>query len=173
MDAIAEKSGVAKGTLFAHFGDKAGLLSHLVADRLRMIMNRPEAGDAAAVSMFDSLLAQSMEMVDLLCEDRLILQIYLDFSGATSSHASEDFLACLDALGQYLINHLVAWAGAEDQPTPLRTDLGIDILASGVTAFITTAAIHRSCGQIESRAACLALLDIQFRGWLISPHTNA
>ncbi len=169
MDAIARQSGVAKGSLFAHFTDKSGLLSHVVAERLQAIVDHWETDGTARGSKLEELLDRSMALVDLLSADRAVLQIYLDYSGATSSNVSEPFSASLEALENRLFSFLSHWREKGGAPFALRTDLDVAALASGVSAFVTTAAIYRACDRIVSRADCVALLQCQFRAWLQGP----
>lgn len=169
MDAIARQSGVAKGSLFAHFTDKNGLLSHVVAERLQAIVDDWDVAGSARGSRLEDLLDRSMALVDLLSADRAVLQIYLDYSGATSSNVSEPFSASLEALEDRLFSFLSHWREAGGGPFALRTDLDVAALASGVSAFVTTAAIYRACERIGSRAECIALLESQFTAWLKGP----
>ena len=105
-DSIAKESGVAKGTIFAHFGDKNGLLSYLVAERIQAIVDDWKEDLAHGESQHELLVFQSMKLINLLSTDRIILQIYLDFSGATSQKTSEQFLAALDTLEAKLLAFL-------------------------------------------------------------------
>ena len=163
-DSIAKESGVAKGTIFAHFGDKNGLLSYLVAERIQAIVDDWEEDPARAESQHERLVFQSMKLINLLSTDRTILQIYLDFSGATSQKTSEQFLAALDTLEAKLLAFLEDWNKTSSEV--IRTDLAPADLAAGISAFVTTAAIYRACGKIESDAECRALLERQFQAWL-------
>ncbi len=169
MDAIARQSGVAKGSLFAHFTDKNGLLSHVVAERLQAIVDDWDVAGSARGSRLEDLLDRSMALVDLLSADRAVLQIYLDYSGATSSNVSAPFSASLEALENRLFSFLSHWREHGGGPFALRTDLDVAALASGVSAFVTTAAIYRACERIGSRAECIALLESQFTAWLEGP----
>ena len=110
------------------------------------------------------LVLQSMKLINLLSTDRTILQIYLDFSGATSQKTSEQFLAALDTLEAKLLAFLEDWNKTSSEA--IRTDLAPADLAAGMSAFVTTAAIYRSCGKIGSDAECRALLGRQFQAWL-------
>ncbi len=165
-DSIAKESGVAKGTIFAHFGDKNGLLSYLVAERIQAIVNDWGEAPAYAENQRAHLVFQSMKLINLLSTDRTILQIYLDFSGATSHKPSEQFLAALNALEAKLLSFLEDWNNTSAEV--IRTDLAPVDLAAGISAFVTTAAIYRSCGKIESDAECRKLLERQFQAWLFS-----
>lgn len=169
MDAIARQSGVAKGSLFAHFTDKNGLLSHVVAERLLAIVDDWEVEGTEGGSRLAELLDRSMALVDLLSADRAVLQIYLDYSGATSSNVSAPFSASLEALEDRLFSFLSHWRENGGGPFTLRTDLDVGALAAGVSAFVTTAAIYRACERIGSRADCVALLESQFTAWLEGP----
>lgn len=169
MDAIARQSGVAKGSLFAHFTDKNGLLSHVVAERLLAIVDDWEVEGTEGGSRLAELLDRSMALVDLLSADRAVLQIYLDYSGATSSNVSAPFSASLEALEDRLFSFLSHWRENGGDPFTLRTDLDVGALAAGVSAFVTTAAIYRACERIGSRADCVALLESQFTAWLEGP----
>jgi len=169
MDAIARQSGVAKGSLFAHFTDKNGLLSHVVAERLQAIVDDWAIEGVDGESRLAELLDRSMALVDLLSADRAVLQIYLDYSGATSSNVSEPFSASLEALEDRLFSFLSHWREKGGDPFALRSDLDVAALASGVSAFVTTAAIYRACERIASRADCIALLESQFKAWLEGP----
>ena len=169
MDAIARQSGVAKGSLFAHFTDKNGLLSHVVAEPLQAIVDDWAIEGVDGESRLAELLDRSMALVDLLSADRAVLQIYLDYSGATSSNVSEPFSASLEALEDRLFSFLSHWREKGGDPFALRSDLDVAALASGVSAFVTTAAIYRACERIASRADCIALLESQFKAWLEGP----
>lgn len=163
-ESIAKESGVAKGTIFAHFGDKNGLLSFLVAERIQAIVDGWNEAPADPGNHQDHLVLQSMKLINLLSTDRTILQIYLDFSGATSHKTSEQFLAALDALETKLLSFLEDWNKTSSEV--IRTDLTPADLAAGISAFVTTAAIYRSCGKIDSDAECRMLLERQFQAWL-------
>ncbi|MAU19590.1 MAG: hypothetical protein CMH13_03560 [Martelella sp.] len=169
MDAIARQSGVAKGSLFAHFTDKNGLLSHVVAERLQAIVDDWEVEGTEGGFRLAELLDRSMALVDLLSADRAVLQIYLDYSGATSSNVSAPFSASLEALEDRLFSFLSHWRENGGAPFTLRTDLDVGALAAGVSAFVTTAAIYRACERIGSRDDCAALLESQFTAWLEGP----
>nr|WP_321443353.1 TetR/AcrR family transcriptional regulator [uncultured Cohaesibacter sp.] len=164
-DSIAKESGVAKGTIFAHFGDKNGLLSYLVAERIQTIVDDWREDPAYAESQHELLVSQSMKLINLLSTDRTILQIYLDFSGATSQKTSQHFLEALDALEAKLMSFLEDWKKTSSEA--IRTDIAPVDLAAGISAFVTTAAIYRSCGKIASDADCRTLLDRQFQAWLM------
>ncbi|WP_256385227.1 TetR/AcrR family transcriptional regulator [Cohaesibacter sp. ES.047] len=164
MDSIAKESSVAKGSLFAHFGDKNSLFSYLVAERIQAIVDDWEKESAGVESPQDYLVRQSMKLIRLLSADRTVLQIYLDFSGATSHKTSEQFLAALDALETKLLSFLEDWS--KDATEGIRTDLVPADLAAGISAFVTTAAIYRSCSKIGSDSECQTLLARQFQAWL-------
>ena len=164
MEAIAQESGVAKGTLFAHFGDKNGLMSLLVAEQLVAILDDWPADMRFDGRYLEVLHHHCMTLIDLLCSDRIVLQIYLDFSGTTSANRSEEFVAVLDGLDARLRSHMNDWAQSQDC---LRTDLSVDTLSDGVAAFVTTAALYRTCGIIPDRPHCADKLMEQFHGWLL------
>lgn len=157
---VASRAGVAKGTVFAHFGDKAGLLAALMVEELAEISVESSAGgDGDVVPLFVDLV---WPFVRFLSREREIYRVYLHRAGADDEHPNPDFFAELCRFQDGLRDVVAAWQ-ADGR---VRADLPAKTLASGIVAFLDHVVSSRHCGEIPTEDTQRNTLEELLRGWL-------
>lgn len=161
MEEIARRAGVAKGTVFAHFGDKVGLITNFLVAELAAI----SMSDVPAVETppAEAMVRLVHPFVSLLSSERILLQIYLERVGVTDETCSQEFMAELHRLQHVLIQVITMWQKADR----IRTDKDPEFLVSGIVAFVTQAVSMRQCGNIPTDEDQLRILEEQFSAWLL------
>ncbi len=88
IEAIAERAGVSKATLYKHFADKTGLFRAGVAREMRMIeMAQTASGDQITpATLEDTLIAFGMGIIGFLVSDHAV-DFYNSLSGELRRHA--------------------------------------------------------------------------------------
>lgn len=150
-EAVAARAGVAKGTVFAHFGDMDGLLSYVLLDRLQALKTSAEAeapNAALPADPVDLLLERMMALIAVVTENPTILRLLLDNIGVTKPHCAPDFVATLDALDADLAAFLTLWQETPDAAPPLRQDRTPVELVDGLIAFMIHGAILFTSHQL-------------------------
>ncbi len=168
-DEITRRSGVAKGTLFAHFGDKNGLMSCLLEERLAAMLDDWREANAATKIGVETLLDRAMMFVSLMSSERAVFGLFLENAGITSSNTTPQFYQTLARLTDLLAAHLQDWASTKKTTDMLRTDLSPAELGQGLIAFMIQAASRHLCGEIPVVEDVKAMLEKQFRAWLLIP----
>lgn len=151
-EAIAEAAGVAKGTVFAHFGDMDGLLSYLLLDRLRELLSAdsdpepPQVTDAPTRNLSELdpvqlVLSKMMRLISVITSSQLVLRLFLENTGATKGHCAPEFVEVLDRLDAELSAFLTLWQSAPSLRPALRNDRTPEELTDGLIAFMIYGAI--------------------------------
>jgi len=166
-DVITRESGVAKGTLFAHFGDRNGLMSCLLDERLAAMLDEWQKSSLASDKGMVVLLKRSMAFINLMASDRGVFSLFLQNSGVTSPNTSPKFYETLTRLTNLLTDHLEQWSNDKTASERLRVDLTPTELGDGLIAFMIQAASRHLCGEIPDRENVKAMLEKQFRAWLL------
>lgn len=162
-EAIAEAAGVAKGTVFAHFGDMDGLLSYLLLDRLReLLLANTEQGhqNAAAappqelgeLDPVQLILSKMMRLISVITSSQIILRLFLENTGATKGHCAPEFVEVLDQLDAELNAFLTIWQSTPTIRPALRGDRTPEELTDGLIAFMIYGAIVYRSHQLTSLA---------------------
>ena len=128
-ESVAE-AGVAKGTLFSHFGDKDGLLAVLIGARMMAILDDTDASPAPQ-TMTD-LVDRLCSVVTFVAEDRVIFDLLLRYSGTTGTQTDE-------VITQSFFRQIALWAGwvsALQATGEIRRDQPAEHLAEGMQAFL-------------------------------------
>jgi AcrR family transcriptional regulator len=128
-DVVAE-AGVAKGTLFSHFGDKDGLLAVLIGARMMAILDDTEASPAPQT--VTDLVDRLLPVVTFVAEDRVIFDLLLRYSGTTGTQTDE-------VITQSFFRQIALWAGwvsAMQATGEIRRDQPAEHLAEGMQAFL-------------------------------------
>jgi AcrR family transcriptional regulator len=170
-DAIAKEAGVAKGTVFAHFGDMDGLLSHVLLDRLNALRATAavDAGQAEHISDPIGLVTRRMmALVSVITDSPTILRLFLDNIGVTKPNCAEEFVATLDGLDADLADFLTVWQQSQTLQPPLRRDRQPAELVDGLIAFMIHGAILLKSHQLTDRKALEARLRRHVEAFLIS-----
>ncbi len=150
MDALAERAGVGKGTVFRRFGSRAGIFHALLDDDERAFQQQvlsgpPPLGPGAAP--LDRLIAYGRARTSFLIEHREIARAALDgretVPAGSQSPISREHIRSL--LGQLSL-------GAADS----------DVLATQLTAardgppllYVSSAVLTESAPQVSERLGC-------------------
>lgn len=179
-EAIASTAGVAKGTVFAHFGGMDGLLSLLLLDDIRgLIPADLSATRAADTERFcdplERITAMMMSLVAIITSSQLSLRLFLENTGATHGKCAPEFVAILDQLDGLLVDYLEEWQVQPEVQPALRKDRSPRELVDALIAFMIHVAIQfRSC-QIGSLDAARDKLKRHAEAYLLertgpSPH---
>jgi TetR/AcrR family transcriptional regulator, fatty acid biosynthesis regulator len=151
-EAVAKAAGVAKGTVFAHFGDMNGLLSHLLHDRLRQLKVRmDESGEPGAVLAgrpVEALLDRMMTLIDAITESQTMLRVFMENIGVTQGNCAPEFVETLEALDRHLRNLLTYWQSEPAIVPALRQDRDPEEMVDGLIAFMIHGAILYRAHQI-------------------------
>ncbi|APG45469.1 TetR/AcrR family transcriptional regulator [Phaeobacter porticola] len=128
-DVVAE-AGVAKGTLFSHFGDKNGLLAVLIGTRIMTVLDTTE--DETAPDTLEALIDRLLPIINFVAEDRVIFDLLLRYSGTTGTETdaviTQSFFRQITLWSQ--------WVAQLQQTGALRNDQPPHVLAEGIQAFL-------------------------------------
>ncbi|OYQ37817.1 TetR family transcriptional regulator [Niveispirillum lacus] len=133
IDEIVARAGMAKGTFFAHFKDKDGLMDLLIAQRIAEFLDALEASPvpADAADLADSMLP----LLTFMSCERYVFDVILRRSGAAA-------LAEIGPIALMLGRHgeiVGRWLSRRN----FRPDVPVSIQAEGVQAFMMQAlALH-------------------------------
>jgi AcrR family transcriptional regulator len=168
-DAVATEAGVAKGTVFSHFGDMDGLLSHVLMDRLKSLKSTSE--DAArSDDMSDPiglLLSRMMGLIAVITDSPTILRLFLDNIGVTKPNCAVEFVETLAALDADLASFLEMWQSSDLVQPALRQDRTSDEMVDGLIAFMIHGAMLFKSHQLTDRVALEARLRRHVEAFLL------
>ncbi|WP_306145308.1 TetR/AcrR family transcriptional regulator [Roseibium sp. MMSF_3412] len=161
-EAVAGEAGVAKGTVFSHFGDMDGLLSHVLLERLEAL-RAGEADSPARQTLpqdpVEALMQRMMALIAVITDSPTILRLFLDNIGVTKANCAEEFVETLDALDADLAAFLAMWQASADLQPALRKDRLPSELVDGLIAFMIHGAILFKSHQITD----VAILEARLR----------
>lgn len=129
VEEVVARAGVAKGTLFSHFGDKDGLLAVLIGADVMGLLDEMETRDAPADA--EELAARLAPHMDYVAQDRVIFDLLLRYSGATTTPPDEVVTASF--LRQVAL--LSDWIRPLQAAGKIRRDQPPELLAEGIQAF--------------------------------------
>ncbi|MCX2722253.1 TetR/AcrR family transcriptional regulator [Roseibium salinum] len=170
-ESVAVEAGVAKGTVFAHFGDMDGLLSHVLLDRLNALHSTQEEEAASAEMPADpvgNLLRRIMAFIAVITDSPTILRLFLDNIGVTKPNCAAEFVETLGALDADLASYLGTWQADEAVRPALRQDRSPAELVDGLIAFMIHGAILLKSHQLTDRAALEARLRRHVEAYLLA-----
>lgn len=171
-EAIALQAGVAKGTVFSHFGDMDGLLSHVLLDRLESLRESMEHGGEGKPDLSDPvtfLMERMMGLIAIITDSPTMLRLFLDNIGVTRANCAEDFVATLDALDAGLETYLNLWQGLETASPRLRRDRTAKEMVDGLIAFMIHGAILFKSHQVTDRSVLEERLRRHVEAYLLEP----
>lgn len=172
-DAVAREAGVAKGTVFAHFGDMDGLLSYVLLDRLNALRATAAVEPADADRLDDPVglvMQRMMALIAVITDSPTILRLFLDNIGVTKPNCAEEFVATLDRLDADLAAFLTVWQQSPTISPPLRKDRLPAEMVDGLIAFMIHGAILLKSHQLTDRAALEARLRRHVEAFLITSY---
>lgn len=169
-EAVASQAGVAKGTVFSHFGDMDGLLSHVLLERLDALRSgtaQDPAQDALPKDPVDALMQRMMALIAVITDSPAILRLFLDNIGVTKANCAAEFVETLDALDADLAAFLEMWQRSESLAPALRRDRLPAEMVDGLIAFMIHGAILYKSHQITDRAVLEARLRRHVEAYLL------
>jgi AcrR family transcriptional regulator len=143
-EAVAHEAGVAKGTVFSHFGDMDGLLSYVLLDRLNALRAATKADGGQAEPLSDPvglLMQRMMTLIAVITDSPTILRLFLDNIGVTKPNCAAEFVETLDALDAELEKFLTVWQQEPGVKPDLRQDRSPKEMVDGLIAFTIHGAI--------------------------------
>ncbi|MCG8493634.1 MAG: TetR/AcrR family transcriptional regulator [Sneathiellales bacterium] len=159
---IAQASGVAKGTVFAHFQDKSNLIAAVGMEEMKAAMAQMQA--LASAERNDTLANRVLRLFDPLLlffsGNPDFAHLFINQSAFDQGPWSKQFQkSCQqfeDSLAAYLIEEEI-----EDE------NISVGLMTSGVQAFFLQILTYRVAGWIETDQAARekfrAYLDVWFR----------
>lgn len=127
---IAERAGVAEGSVFAHFGNKKGLLAGLMQDHYAMLIARAEAIGRAHPDPRDRLAALLDLHLDQLLQNWQLVRVFAHYgrySEAAMATAFREHNRAYTRIFQTCIEALIGSGAAAE----LRADLLRDMIFGG------------------------------------------
>ena len=171
-DAVAREAGVAKGTVFAHYGDMDGLLSHVLLDRLKSLRATAAAEAEESPTLTDPvglLMRRIMALIEVITDSPTILRLFLDNIGVTKPHCAEAFVETLDGLDADLSAFLDLWQQSPAIQPGLRQDRSPAELTDGLIAFMIHGAILLKSHQLTDHNALETRLRRHIEAFLLAP----
>ncbi|WP_298818555.1 TetR/AcrR family transcriptional regulator [uncultured Roseibium sp.] len=154
-EAVAQEASVAKGTVFSHFGDMDGLLSHVLLDRLKALsaQKNEQEPDREISDPVGLLMQRIMALITVITDSPTILRLFLDNIGVTKPNCAAEFVETLDTLDADLVTFLKLWQQTATMEPKLRTDRTPEEMTDGLIAFMIHGAILLKSHQITDLAS--------------------
>jgi len=171
-EAVAQEAGVAKGTVFSHFGDMDGLLTHVLRDRLEALRSGAAAEEPRAEDLSDPvgvLMSRMMGLITAITESPAVLRLFLDNIGVTKPNCAEEFVETLDALDADLAAFLGDWQKAREAVPALRKDRTPAEMVDGLIAFMIHGAILFKSHQVTDPCLLEGRLRRHVEAYLLAP----
>ena len=170
-EAVAKEAGVAKGTVFSHFGDMDGLLSYVLMDRLNALRSSANDQEIPSGKIADPvalLLQRMMALINVITGSPTILRLFLDNIGVTKPNCAAEFVETLDALDAELMAFLEFWQGSDSLRPALRQDRTPVEMTDGLIAFMIHGAILLKSHQMTDRGELELRLRRHVEAFLLS-----
>ncbi len=159
VEDVVARAEVAKGTFFAHFGDKDGLLAVILGAR---VMGYLDAMEAQPQPQTVAEIAQRLApLLDFVAQDRMIFDLLLRYSGTTGAEVDE--VVTQGFLRQ--ITLFAGWIAALQFKGIIRADQDAGLLAEGIQAFLNHVLAIGFCVEHAKQPPAEALLPY-LNGWL-------
>jgi AcrR family transcriptional regulator len=159
---IVSRAGVAKGTLFSHFGDMDGLLAVLIGGKVMDLLDVMEQTPAPQTPA--QITAALVPQLEFVARERVIFDILLRYSGVTAAQAeeaiAEGFLRQVRILEGWL--HQMQAAGT------IRRDQPVLLLAEGIQGFLNHVLAIWFCQDHQAGDSLQAALDPYVSAWLVT-----
>ncbi|OJJ11221.1 TetR family transcriptional regulator [Alphaproteobacteria bacterium AO1-B] len=172
-EVIAREAGVAKGTIFAHFGDMDGLLSYLLLGELQKLREAADKNDKlSAQDLTDpvgGLVNRMMALIAVITESQTMLRVFLENIGATKGHCAPEFIEQLDALDEKLLQFLGFWQLSDEITPKLRSDRSPQEMLDGLVAFVIHGAIIFRSHQLTDLKELQSRLERHVEAFLVRP----
>ncbi|MEL7465331.1 MAG: TetR/AcrR family transcriptional regulator [Pseudomonadota bacterium] len=142
VEEVVARAGVAKGTFFAHFRDKDGLMDILIGAEIDALLDRIEA--APAPQSVEEVVAALDPLLRFLTAERYVFDLMIRYSGA----AARDDIGPIAMTFERQIRVIARWLA----DGPFRRDVSGELLAEGVQAFSIQAVSLQFCALHSERA---------------------
>ena len=133
VEEVVQTAGVAKGTFFAHFAGKDGLMELMIGARIDAFLDEAETWPAPQT--VNDLVTHMMPLIHIMTSERYVFDVILRHSGAAAREEigaiARTFTRQVEVVARWLSN------------SPFRKDISDHLLADGIQAFATqTMALH-------------------------------
>ena len=164
VDAIAEEADVAKGTVFARFGDKESLLAAvgLVALNDLGAKSSAKAQQGAKKSPVNDVMALYQPWLDFFAKNTDFAKLYLNQAGLGKGPWTEQFIAACCAQEHAVEQLIEAWREKGEIACPQTNAM----MAEGAQAFFYNAVIYRLSERTPDRKSQSASLRSFLKVWL-------
>lgn len=159
---IVAEAGVAKGTLFAHFGDKDQLLLVLMGEELEQTIAELVALSVKETIEIDDFLRASTSLLKLLSRERAIFNLFQFYVGVSSENVSAEIDDECSEL-QLLFKSIICLLQGTQV---IRNDIDAEVLAEGCLAFLVQAVTFKLCGLYSTNEIAEAEFGKKVRIWL-------
>lgn len=149
---IVEESGMARGSLYYHFGDKKGLFRAVYEELMHEMRESVRTVSDAAKTPWDSLMAGSLQLLDLCTEDKT-RRIVIDV------HTALTYKERLEILHRTLLQDLL---GLINNVMAVGYFKGHDLRALGIMIFGILSESGRSFELAEDIPAARAIVGKNF-----------
>ncbi|MCC2111153.1 MAG: TetR/AcrR family transcriptional regulator [Hyphomicrobiales bacterium] len=157
IDQVAEAADVAKGTVFAHFGDKTNLLAAIGLAELDDIVpdTRKIAADGARISPVEDIVALYRPWLAYFARNEAFAKLFLNQAGLSTGPWTAQFVENCCELERAVERIVVDWQSRG----AVKDDFTAAFYAEGAQAFFFNAVIYRLSGRTpdeDGQAASLA-----------------
>ena len=133
VEDVVQTAGVAKGTFFAHFAGKDGLMELMIGAQINAFLDEAETWPAPQT--IDDLVSQIVPLIQFMTSERYVFDVILRHSGAAAREEigpiAQTFTRQVDVVARWLSD------------SPFRKDISGYLLAEGIQAFSVQAmALH-------------------------------
>lgn len=162
IEQIAVSAGVAKASIFAHFGDKTNLLAALGVERIEALLeeSRRVAAVPAPSITTEQIMAIFEPWLSYFGEDPDFARLYLSQSGLTGGAWTERFLTICRELETVMADLL-----STDRAVSSSLDRSL-LLSRGLQALFHEVIVYRISGWTESHAQASDMLSRFVSLWL-------
>ena len=159
---IAADAGVAKGTVFAHFGDKANLLAAIGAEEMTALLEttRQAAETGGGTELLDAVMALYDPWLDFFISNPEFSRLFLNQSALKRGQWTDRFIDACASLEKHICRLIAAHRGTgTDDPSAAFT-------TGGLQAFFFQIVIYSLPGWLPDRGAARQAFHDYAAVWL-------
>ena len=160
VDEVVAQAGVAKGTFFAHFTDKDGILTELMGAELNQRLDQMDKAPTPT-SPREAALRMS-PVVDYLARERTVFDIVMRYSGGMGPTGNP---IIADGITRQ-VTILTGWIAQCAATGQMRSDQDPALLAEGVQAFVAQVVALHFCTEEGKRRTPTEELIPFLNAWL-------
>ncbi|WP_169568871.1 TetR family transcriptional regulator [Sneathiella limimaris] len=159
---VVKKAGVAKGTLFAHFGDKDQLLYTLMCEEFDGAVGTVVREMSKQDFMPEDFVTSLVPFLKLLSRERILFDLFQHFAGVTVDQFSLEVGDDCHEFQDLLANAIKRL----QTDSKIRTDLPETALGEGCLAFLVQAVSFKLSGQYSSLDEAEKEFRFKLKSWL-------